>query len=319
MVYKSIHGRQFGYDNQTGLISFKGRPVSVVDSLRYDGRVFFASSVDGAASSDGTNPSGATATMAQALAKCTADRGDVILLGPGHDEVIGDEQIEIGIAGVTIIGLGRGSKQARFHHNHANAEIEILAAGDNVTIQNVRFSADVTGVLIGIDIEAGADDFILRDCLFDTVTGGTDEYVIGVQNNAGCDNTIIENNVFDMGIAGTAVTVKITGASDRVTVRGNTFYGDASTAHINGITTLSTRVMIQDNLIANGIGGDMNSEPGIELLTGTTGFIERNRVYCNLATKLAAIVADTCLMHENYYSEDIAQTTGIIGVASADD
>jgi len=312
----NIHGRALEFDPYQRRFYSYNSPVATGEN-RGEGRDFFVSSVSGASGSTGKNPAEATATVAQALAKATANRGDRIFLLPGHDEVIGNETLAYATAGVEIIGLGRGAKQARFHHNHASALITIGA--NDMAIRNVRFSADVTSVAVGIDVLAGFTDFVLEDCLFDTVTGGTDEYTIGVQINAGCDRAVILNNVFDMGIAATAVTVKLTGASDRVQIVGNEFYGDASTAHINGITTLSTRVLIQDNLIANGVGGDLNSEPGIELLTGTTGYIEKNRVYCNLATKIAAIVADTCLLHENYYNEDIQQTTGLIGTASADD
>ena len=77
-----------------------------------------------------------------AIGDCVADRGDVILVAPGHVETITGTDITLDVAGVTIIGLGTGSLQPQIKHNHADAEVSIAA--DNVTIRNIRFSADVT-------------------------------------------------------------------------------------------------------------------------------------------------------------------------------
>ncbi len=317
MTRMPIHGAELGYDRDTGMIYFKGRPVSIVDSLRYNGRIFYVSSVDGAAGSSGQNPNDAITTVTLALAKCTADRGDVILLGPGHNEVIGAETLAWAKAGVQIIGLGRGDKQARFNHNHATALITLGA--NSMALRNIRFSADVTTVAVGVDILAGFTDCEITGCRFDTVLGGTDEYAIAVQNNAGCDRTLFEGNVFDEGIAACVQSIKITGASDRVTIRKNTFYGDASGSHIAGITTLSTRVLIEDNLIVQGVGGDVGAIAAITLLTGTTGIIRRNDTVANLTTIAGHIVADTCFRFQNYGNEDINLTGIVIGAVTADD
>jgi hypothetical protein len=282
----------------------------------YPGNIHWVSSVTGSNGNKGTR-SKPFATIGYALERATANNGDIVLVLPGHAETIGNETYAYAKAGVSVIGLGQGDKQARFHSNHANAKITLGA--NAMRLHNIRFSADVTSVAVGIDILAGFTDCAITGSLFDTVTGGTDEYTIGVQINAGCDRTLIDGNCFDMGIAATAVSVKLTGASDRVTVKGNTFYGDASTAHINGITTLSTRVLIEKNLIVNGVGGNINTEPGIELLTGTTGIIRDNDLVSNLATMAASIVADTCLWYRNYYNEDVGLTGAQIGTASADD
>ena len=66
---------------------------------------------------------------------------------------------------------------------------------------------------------------------------------------------------------------------------------------------------------------DVNTEPGIELLTGSTGVIQNNNIVANLATKAASVVCDNCMLFENYYNEDASSsgTGGIIGTASADD
>jgi len=86
-----------------------------------------------------------------------------------------------------------------------------------------------------------------------------------------------------------------------------------------GDTTLSTNILISDNLLIQGIGGNIGTEPGIELLTGTTGVIQNNNIVCNLSTMAASIVADQCFYFQNYYNEDVTGTGAIIGTASAND
>ena len=102
-------------------------------------------------------------------------------------------------------------------------------------------------------------------------------------------------------------------------IRRNKIEGDYSTACIVGDTTLSTKIDIDSNLLINGSTGNIGTEPGIELLTGSTGIVRNNYIVCNLATKLAAVVGDTVMLFENYYNEDITGTGGLIGTASADD
>lgn len=254
-----------------------------------------------------------------AIGACTADRGDVILVAPGHTETITGTDITLDVAGVSIIGLGEGTLQPQIKHNHADAEVSVAAS--NCTIENIRFSADVTGVKVAIEIENGVVGTTVRGCRFDVVTTGTDEFLVSVRTNDASNRATIEYNFFNMGLGGAVAAVSFTADTDETVVRNNVAMGDYSTAVINGITTLSTNLDIQGNLLINGLTGAIGTEPGIELVTGSTGVIRNNYIVCNLATKAASVVADTCMLFENYYNEDVsgAATGGIIGAASADD
>jgi hypothetical protein len=204
-------------------------------------------------------------------------------------------------------------------HNHADAEVSITA--DNVTWQGIRHSADVTGVKVAIEIEDGADYCTVRGCRFDVVATTTDEFLVSVRTNDASNNACIEGNFFNMGLGGAVSAVGFTKDTDETIVRDNVILGDYSTAVINGITTLSTNLLIQGNILCNGLTGGIGTEPAIELVTGSTGIIADNYIVCNLATKAASVVADACMLFQNYYNEDVsgAATGGIIGAASADD
>lgn len=254
-----------------------------------------------------------------AIGACTADRGDVILVAAGHTETITGTDITVDVAGVSVIGLGEGSLMPRIKHNHADAEVSIAA--DNVTWQGIRHSADVTGVKVAIEIEDGVDYAVVRGCRFDVVTTGTDEFLVSVRTNDASNNALIKRNFVNMGLGGAVSAFSFTKDTDETVVADNVVMGDFSTANINGITTKSTNLDIRGNLLINGLTDALGTEPAIELLTASSGVIRDNYIVCDLATKAASVVADTCILFENYYNEDIssAGTGGIIGTASADD
>lgn len=295
-----------------------GLPVNIVDISKYPGSIFFVNSVTGTNGAGyGGSPDVPLATIDYAVGLCTANKGDVILVMPGHTETITGTDITVDVAGVSVIGLGKGSLMPQIKHNHADAEVSIAA--DNVTWQGIRHSADVTDVKVAIEIEDGIDYCTVKNCVFDVVATTTDEFLVSVRTNDASNFAVIEDNDFDMGLGGAVAAVSFTKDTDGTVVKNNRIRGDYSTACINGITTKSTKLDICGNLLVNGDAGNIGTEPGIELLTASTGIIRDNYIVCNLATKAASIVADACMLFQNYYNEDVTGTGGLIGTVSADD
>lgn len=298
-----------------GGVTLRGLPITIPAA----GEIFW---VDSNRGSDGNKGSvdRPFATIDYAVGRCVASRGDVIFVKPGHAETIAAaDAIDLDVAGISVIGLGVGEDQPHLSFTATAGTVAIDAA--SVTIANIRFTATVSAVAIGLNVKAGATDAQILGCRFDAETLGTDEFNLSIDLKAGCHRARIEGCTFDMDLAGAVAAVKLTGASDGVVIAGNRTFGDYSTACIAGDTTLSTNVDIRSNLLCNGEGGNIGTEPGIELLTGTTGVIRDNYIVCNLATLAASIVADTCFLFQNFYNEDVsgAATGGLIGTASAND
>jgi len=256
-------------------------------------------------------------TVDAAIDKCTANSGDTIFVLPGHSETITGTGITVDVAGLSIVGLGTGSLIPNIIHNHADAEVSISAS--NSTWENFRHTADVTAVKVGVEIEDAASYVTVRGCKFDVNLTGTDEFLVSVRTNDASNFAIIEDNDFNMGLGGAVAAISFTKDTEGTIVRGNTAIGDYSTANINGITTLSTNLLIENNLLVNGLTGAVGTEPGIELLTGTTGILRNNQIASNLATIDAAIVADAMMLFENYYCEAVTETGALIGTPSVDD
>ena len=277
------------------------------------GNQFFVDSGVGSYLYDGATWDKPFATLDYAVGKCTANNGDIIWVAPGHNEgITAAAAIDIDIAGVSIIGLGNGSLKPTIDFDHGDATVAVGA--NDVYIENIRFRTSANAVGKGLDIEAGMDNCQVINCDFGFAETATDEFAISITNNAGCDNTLIKGCYFQAGVQAAVVGVKLVGASDNVQVIDNRFVGAFSTAAINGITTLSTNCLIQGNIIQQGA-----TEPGIELLTGTTGVIADNYIATNLGTIVASVVADGCWKFQNFYCEVGDETGVLIGTASAND
>ena len=282
------------------------------------GNIYFVDSVNGSATATGLSPEDALTTIDAAIGKCTAGNADVIIVLPGHVEDLGSgETIDADVAGITIVGLGNGPSRPRIDYNHATASFDIGASG--VTLKNLTFRPSVATVAIGVDVEAGVTDTLIQDCEFlpGEAGDGTDEFAIGIDIKAGCTRTTIERLVYahHASCDGAASCIKLTGASDRVRISDCWLQisGTAAVACIHGITTLSTRLLIENCVLVT------DAEPGIELLTGTTGVIRNVDIFADLATIAAATVADGMAHFRVRYVEAGNESDAVVKTASADD
>ena len=281
------------------------------------GNYFYVSSLTGNANYDGLSTQYPLPTIALALDKCVASNMDVIVCLPGHNEGFGDAQLAIDVAGVSVIGVGQGTLTPRIDFDHANASIDITAS--NVLLRNFRLLPSVTAVLIGIDVNAAATDVRLED--IEILPGedgaGVDEFALGIDVKAGCDRLRIKNfkERQHASAAGTIAGIRLTGASDDITIDGAdiNIIGAGVVAPINGITTLSTNVYIRNAVLVS------DAEPGIEMLTGTTGVLQDVDIYSNLATLAAAVVGDGFAYFRVQNVEVAGESGGVVGTASVDD
>jgi|TARA_Y100000310_G_scaffold273098_1_gene288392 hypothetical protein len=281
------------------------------------GSVFYVDSVSGNASWNGLSSNRAITTLDAAVALCTANKGDIIFLMPGHKEDIGNAQIDLDVAGISVIGLGHGTARPQFTYDHANASIDIGANG--VVVRNIVLYPSVTDVLVGIDIETTVTDTLLED--IEAIPGedgaGVDDFDKVVELKATCTRTTIRRLKVRQHASGAGYIagIHLNDASDDVLIEDCDIYilGAGVIAPINGITTLSTNLRIRGCTLMT------DAEPGIELVTGTTGILQNNHIFTDLATIDAAVVADTMAAFENYYVEVGPESGALIGTPSVDD
>lgn len=100
-----------------------------------------------------------------AVSACTADRGDVVLVAPGHTETVSSASaITLDISGVTIIGLGEGTLKPTFTLDTAATATFGVSAND-ITIENIVFSANYADIVKVFDVST-AKNFTIKNCDF---------------------------------------------------------------------------------------------------------------------------------------------------------
>jgi len=273
------------------------------------GSVFYVSSTSATATANntGTSPTEALLTVDQAINKCTANVGDVIYAMPGHAETIAAaDGFDADVAGISIIGLGRGSARPTFTFSTTDSTVAVGA--NSVSFSNLRFVAGVSAVVVGVDVETTVTDFQMEDCEF--YWGGTTgwDFADSVILRSLCHRATFRRNRFlaEPAVAGAARAIALAGASHNVRIENNEFMGDYSTACVESLTVLSQGLMFLDNLVHNTDAG----EPYLTAITGTTGIIARTVGQAGGATIAANAVADAMSHCENF----VTNTTGTIAI-----
>ncbi len=215
-------------------VTIRGLPLAVT----HPGKIFWVSNATTLSDRQvgGSNGNAGTfdapfATVTYALSKCTASRGDVVMVKPGHAETISAAAgLILSKAGVAIVGLGHGSLRPTFTLGTANTA-SITVTANNVTVHNFLFKANFLNVATCFDIANAqvANDFCVDNCEFR-------------------DTSVILNFVACVKVGTTAQI------ADGLTLTNNKFLGISQTTEPAGRTFLVTasaiaRLNVSDNFV----------------------------------------------------------------------
>jgi hypothetical protein len=140
-------------------VSVRGLPVLNT----YGGNVYWVNSNGGSNGNKGTRER-PWATLDYAIGRCTANNGDIIMVGPNHAETItGAGGIAADVAGITIVGMGSYNQRPRFLMDGGTTVTFTISAAD-VTVSGLEFASGHASVVACFDITAvGAH---INDCKF---------------------------------------------------------------------------------------------------------------------------------------------------------
>lgn len=272
------------------------------------GNTYYVNSTHSSASATGpgTSPECPFSTIDAAVGSCTANNNDIIVVLPGHAEVVSAAAgLDLDVAGITIIGIGNGSLQPTITLDTADtADIDIDAA--NITIENIHFRANFADIAAAIDVNA--DDFTLRKCRFSEVATNMNAK-IWVQDAAaaGSDRITIEDcHVIALDAANTHF-VNFAGTGDGHIVRRNMLIGDWGTMAIGGAGEI-TNAICCDNYISNAA---TDNDSCINFAATATGLCMNNRA-CGGAAQANGITAAGMAKCENYYGVLAEDLNGIL-------
>lgn len=128
-------------------------------------------------------------TITHAITQCTANRGDIIMLGVGHNDSLaagGAGALTLDVAGVAIVGTGSGSLRSAITSTGATDTVVISAASQSFS--NISFEAGVADVATGLDI-SGVDGLSFDNCYWtEGAAAGTFNYVDMINIATGASN-----------------------------------------------------------------------------------------------------------------------------------
>lgn len=278
-------------------------------SSRYNPQVFYVNNslTNASSGNDGRSPDRPLTTLTQALALCTAGRGDFIIVGPGHVETIASASaLTISKSNVSIIGVGNGALRPTLTWATLTTAT-CLISGNNVLIQNILCTSTVAALVKLFSI-TGAD------CTLDKVDyqedGATDALQFALTTATG-DRLKITNCRWFRGVtaaSATSVWIGLVG-SDGCVITDN-FLILKSTANnadgaIVGATTASLNVEIARNKFYH-VGS--NAAVSISMFSGSTGFISDNRIGTSKTATAGSIAPASCFCQENYVSNEVAKS-----------
>jgi len=180
------------------------------------------------------------ATVDYAIGKCKASRGDIILVMPGHTETISAAAgVALDVAGVTIIGLGRGSLRPTFNFTATASTFTMSAA--NCAIRNCLFTGGIDAVVSMIVVSAA--DCVIDSCELRDVTG---QMTDGILTTAGATRLKIVNHKHDgASAAGTNAAIAIVGGDD-IEITIDRMDGNFAVGGIDIRTTATTDLFVHD-------------------------------------------------------------------------
>ena len=269
-------------------VTIRGVPITQL----HPGKVFWVnnSSVLAEGGSAGSNGNPGTykqpfSTLDYAVGRCTASRGDIIAIMPGHAETYSTatataDDLELDVAGVAIIGLGNGSLRPKFTFDTANT-VNVAVSAANITIVNCNFVANFLSNAIMFLLTTAKHFSLIRNRFSDTSAALN---TVNIVESTGAANTIDGlycegNRAHMLGTTFNCFAVTAAG-QDEITFIDNIVYS-IDTADAPGLLDIGgvvTDLFMTGNHVS--VNGTTNAQV-IFKCTGTTstGFFSDNRAY----------------------------------------
>lgn len=247
-----------------------GGVFTIDDLAEHPGDILFVNSATGTNGAGyGKSPDAPVATIDYAVGLCTASAGDVIYVMPGHAEAIAAAAgIDADVAGISIIGLGKGSLKPTITMGTATtATFRVNAA--NVTVRNLRFVNNIDSLVKFIDVNENYAT--IEDC--DYVTSSAKEALSFINLATTFDYLTVRRCRFEQptdpaGSDGGADTGAIFMVdSEYVLVEDCWFSGNFETAIFHNRTTAAKHLWVKN---CWGIQALSGAEP-FQLVAGATG------------------------------------------------
>lgn len=249
-------------------------------------------------------------TIAEAIAACTANRGDVIHVLPGHTETV-TAAITVNVAGISIIGEGEGALRPTITVNGTVDGIDVTAA--NVTISGLHFAAPETDNATAM-INVAAAGVTLKD-ISGIGSQTSKNFTDGITATAAANDLVIDGYKLYNTVVDVVAGISIEGAAARVVIRNCVIQGQFSTACIMDEAT-ATLVLIEKNVLKN----TKAATAVVTFTTGnSTGVMRDNDLAGRHTTIASNLVTGTGMdFFRNYVTEEASVSGLLLPAVDAD-
>ena len=212
-------------------------------------------------------------TVNAGLAKCRANRGDVVMVLPGHAETINaaDKWSNL-VAGTNIVCIGEGTDRPKFTWSAATATVLLDVANCHIYGGKFELAGDptsTTALTVAAGITVSADGCGLHGCLYDFGIDADQIVTLGVVVTS--DDCVIEGiRAFGATAAECTTFLRLTGA-DRLRLLDCIVIGATSSTTVGVVqflTTASTQVEIVGLRCQNNKAASVHAATGMVGLTG---------------------------------------------------
>lgn len=293
-------------------------------NVHQKGKVFYvcsssvvaAQGVGASDSNSGLTPETPLSTIAQALTNCTASRGDKIVLLPGHAETItAAAGIDLNVAGVEIIGVGKGAQRPTITYTTANTATLRIKAVD-VSIKNVLFVGNFLAIAAAIVLTT-AKNAVIDECEFrdnSSVLGFVKAVQTSTTDNDADGLTVTNCKMFGTGTTAATCLVNTAGVVDRLTVEDNVVLVQGTTG-TTGVLLLSTSKAVTSASIAHNVAQSLYTGSAGCLIVGaagSTGIVNDNKISITGGGTDLLCTASTGLGFHNNTIQSAADKSGTL-------
>jgi hypothetical protein len=216
-------------------------------------------------------------TVAAALGKCRADRGDTIVCLPGHVENLAVAASWTMVAGVTIIGQGVGDDRPTFTWSTAASTLLMNAANCRILNCNLYVAGPSPAVALTVaaPITISAAGCEISDCFIPFGWASNQIVGIGITTTAGAKRLKFNRNLCEAPVAAVPTTtfLRLTG-TDFLEIDGTYISGPGSTTTIGPVQQLTTAMLnakISNSSFQNTLA---SSTIAFTAISGSTGMVE---------------------------------------------
>ncbi len=258
-------------------ISIRGVPILQT----HPGEVFWVSNstvlAPGQAAGSDNNPGTfqrPLATLAEAFDRVLANRGDIIVIKPGHAEnVASATALSLDVAGVAIVGLGSGSLRPKFTCTTATtATINVTAA--NISITNCVISANFADIVSAFTLTTAP--YFTLDNVEIAATATNMNFLHVIDTNAVTDDAkglAVVNCSWLEPDAATLAFALVDGTNSNWVISDNFMVTGAATADIAAMFTIAAGKILTNLKCFNNnvqITGNSGTVAGLWLTTNQT-------------------------------------------------